>query len=65
MTGTRILISILFLDMLWTPFFLMFIRMRKIKHGTPSASDRLIAGLPWLASVPISLIGLVLVLSGI
>lgn len=65
MTGTRMLITGLFFTVLWTPFFLVFIHMRRIKHGTLFIVDRIVAGLPWLASMPFSLTGFVLSMFGI
>lgn len=65
MTGIRMLIAGLFFTVLWTPFFLVFIHMRKIEHGTLSIADRIVAGLPWLASIPFTAAGLILPLLGI
>lgn len=65
MTGIRILIAGLFFTIFWTPFFLVFIHMQRIKHGTLSIANRIVAGLPWLASVPFTSAGLVLFLLGI
>lgn len=65
MTGTRMLIAGLFFTVLWTPFFLVFIHMRRVEHGTLSIADRIVAGLPWLASIPFTAAGLTLSLLGI
>ena len=65
MTGIRMLIAGLFFTISWTPFFLVFIHMRRIGHGTLSIADRIVAGLPWLASIPFSLTGFVLSMFGI
>lgn len=65
MTGIRMLITGLFFTIFWTPFSLVFIHMRRIEHGMLSIADRIVAGLPWLASIPFTSAGLVLSLLGI
>lgn len=65
MTGIRMLIAGLFFTIFWTPFFLVFIHMQKPKHETLLIADYLVAGLPWLASIPFSLTGFVLTTFGI
>lgn len=65
MTGIRMLIAGLFFTIFWTPFFLVFIHMRRIEHGMLSIADRIVAGLPWLASIPFTAAGLALSLLGI
>lgn len=65
MTGIRMLIAGPFFTIFWTPFFLVFIHMQRIKHDTLSIANRIVASLPWLASVPFTFAGLILFLLGI